>query len=324
MPYSLTTFEASFSVTVDGGLSAESPGIDATVAILRLYNDNGSIEKVALAVYQRDSPVNHTVFAGYLDHNWLVYEDRDHPTRWMVDTTEEPTLVLDFHTEEDYFEFLKLMHESRSYVDAVRSRQRLILENLVAAMRRDELPEPPAYIEPPGHPREEPLPELIPERTNPPIVPRYAFVNTRIAFAADSRCLGALKMDWSGASGAHLAIVEVVPGLYGIVICAQSTDDTPRRRESLISTVINPSMTITSIQSLRTITFIESHTQFHVRFDTPAEWAEFIHAWMGAYNACEAFRATIRRALDDAVENFPPPDSAEAVMPQVVGDAHNV
>ena len=87
----------------------------------------------------------------------------------MVDTSEEPTLVLDFHTEEDYFEFLKLMHESRSYVDAVRSRQRLILENLVAAMRRDELPEPPAYIEPPGHPREEPLPELIPERTNPPM-----------------------------------------------------------------------------------------------------------------------------------------------------------
>ena len=91
----------------------------------------------------------------------------------MVDTgsTEEPTLVLDFATDEDYFQFFKLMDEGRTYVNAVRFRQRLILENLVATMRRDGLPEPPAYMDPPTHgqPGEEPLPELMPERNDRPM-----------------------------------------------------------------------------------------------------------------------------------------------------------
>ena len=99
--------------------------------------------------------------------------DQDHPTRWIVDTgsTDEPTLLLDFHTDEDYFEFFKLMDEGQKIVNIVRCRERLVLENLVAAMRRDGLPEPPAYTEPRAHHAigEERLPELIPERNDRPM-----------------------------------------------------------------------------------------------------------------------------------------------------------
>ncbi|KAI0709971.1 hypothetical protein C8Q76DRAFT_695124 [Earliella scabrosa] len=202
--------------------------------------------------------------------------DQDHATRWIVDTgsIEESILLLDFHTEEDYFEFYKLMAEGRNHVNVVRFRQRLILEDLVAVIRRDGLAEPPAYTAPHAHPvtEEEPLPELIPQRNDRPMVaiephspkpgqrqravlvdrpsgmyaiqrgaahdtqssseslhsairtPRCVYVNTYIDFAADPRDLGSTSLDWVRA---HVALVKVVPVLFGIVICrAQPRDDT--------------------------------------------------------------------------------------------------
>ncbi|KAI0716867.1 hypothetical protein C8Q76DRAFT_692425 [Earliella scabrosa] len=169
MPYSPTTFEASLSIAIDASASEELQG-DAIVAVLRFYNDNGLIDQVALAVYQRDSPVNHYVFAAYVDHSWLVYEDSNELTRWTLDTgvVEEPTIILDFHTEEDRSQFSKLVDEGRNLANLLRSHQQLLLQDCVTSMQRDRLPEPPAYDHPPTV-ADEPIPDLIPERIDHPI-----------------------------------------------------------------------------------------------------------------------------------------------------------
>ena len=89
--------------------------------------------------------------------------------RWMLDigVADGSQLVFEFYTEEERSEFSSLVNNGRNLVDVLRNRQQAFLEDLVATMRRDALPEPPPYAELPRHGsvpvviEDELLPELI-------------------------------------------------------------------------------------------------------------------------------------------------------------------
>ena len=92
---------------------------------------------------------------------------QDRPTRWSLNTgvADTPLLIFDFHTEEERSEFANIVSEGRSLADAARRRQQVLLEELVATMRHDGLPDPPAYGELPLHgalivDEDESIPEL--------------------------------------------------------------------------------------------------------------------------------------------------------------------
>ncbi|KAI0710507.1 hypothetical protein C8Q76DRAFT_798066 [Earliella scabrosa] len=138
-----------------------------------------------------------------------------------------------------------------------------------------------------------------------------AFSNACVGFAPDPQFQGPAseKLDWVGAC---VAIVEVVnAGLWGIVVRCASPDESHagsgvERRMPAISTVLEDCMAIECSQRLLTVTVADSslcnYGQFHLRFGTPAEWTQFITAWMASHTASSAFRARIKHSLGDTME----------------------
>ena len=74
MPYSHTTFDAWFSIAVETGDGTELLGLDAKVAVLRLYNSNGLVEHGASFLLPE-------LTGSYISAQWrLLYTTATHPS----------------------------------------------------------------------------------------------------------------------------------------------------------------------------------------------------------------------------------------------------
>ncbi|KAI0709158.1 hypothetical protein C8Q76DRAFT_799193 [Earliella scabrosa] len=138
-------------MTVRGADDAEHVGYDATVVLLRLYESSGTITKVALVVYEPGAPATRHLYVKYVNSCWKWTVDP--PTRWTLDTgiVQEPAVVFDFRSEEELTAFGLLVAEGLDLEEALERRRYSMLGEVISAMGRDELSEPPIYVGPPSY-----------------------------------------------------------------------------------------------------------------------------------------------------------------------------